>query len=322
MATRGTRAMGGRPRRAAALVLFVAAVAVCTGPAEHEVQEEDPGRYADLTWASFQDSTGRHAVIGGFAGPEAVRYDPDEDVWFVSNFDGDGGERDGNGFISRVSAESGAVVSLRFARGTAERPLHAPRGMYVAGDTLWVADIDGVHAFHRRSGASLAFVDLTSLEPGFLNDVARGPDGALYVTDTGKSSVYRIVGREVSVALADEALGSPNGITWDATRNRLIMVPWDPGFRVTAWRVGEAPVGFGPRTTPGRLDGIEPIDRRLLVASQSDSTILLMDGGTTRPIIKVMGAPADIGIDTRRRRVAVPYIALNRVDIWQLPLEN
>jgi len=82
------------------------------------------------------------------------------------------------------------------------------------------------------------------------------------------------------------------------------------------------PVGFGPRTTPGRLDGIEPIDKRLLLASQTDSTIVLMDGGTTRAIIKVMGAPADIGVDTKRRRVAVPYVALNRVDIWQLPLKS
>jgi hypothetical protein len=33
----------------------------------------------------------------------------------------------------------------------------------------------------------------------------------------------------------------------------------------------------------------------------------------------VPGRPADIGVDTRRGRVAVPYIALNRVDIWALP---
>ena len=305
---------------AGAVAVFAAA---CSGPADQSGQtEEELDRYADLTWESVQDSTGRHAVVTGFSGPEAVRYDPDQDVWFVSNFNGDGGARDANGFISRVSAESGVVANLRFAQGTEDRPLHAPRGMYITGDTLWVVDIDGVHAFDRRSGASLDFVDLTALQPGFLNDVARGPDGALYVTDTGKSSVYRIAGGEVSVALADTGLGNPNGITWDATRSLLVMVPWEPGARVNTWRVGQPPVGFGPRTTPGRLDGIEPIDKRLLVASQSDSTIVLMDGGITKAIIEVMGAPADIGVDTKRRRVAVPYIALNRVDIWQLPLKN
>lgn len=305
-------------------MILLAGAAACSGPADDvgQGQELDPDTYADLTWESFQDSTRRHSSVTGFSGPEAVRYDPDQDVWFVSNFDGPGGERDGNGFISRVSAETGVVASLRFAQGTGERPLHAPRGMYIVGDTLWVADIDGVHGFDRRTGTSLAFIDLTSLEPGFLNDVAQGPDGALYVTDTGKSAVYRVSGGDVSVGLEEPSLGNPNGITWDATRSLLVMVPWDPGSRVNTWRVGQSPVGFGPRTTPGRLDGIEPIDKRLLLASQSDSSILLMDAGMTRAIIKVMGAPADIGVDTKRRRVAVPYIALNRVDIWQLPLKN
>lgn len=307
-----------------AVALAVALAAACSGPADDvgQLEEQQPDKYADLTWETVQDSADRHSAMGGFSDPEAVRYDPDQDVWFVSNWNGDSDVRDGNGFISRVSAETGAIVSLKFAQGTAERPLHAPRGMYIVGDTLWVADIDGIHGFDRRTGASLTFLDLTSFQPGFLNDVARGPDGALYVTDTGKSSVYRIHGGDQAVALAEASLGNPNGITWDATRNLLVMVPWDPGFRVNTWKVGQAPVGFGPRSTPGRLDGIEPFDKRLLVASQSDSTIMLMDGGTAKAIIKVMGAPADIGVDTKRRRVAVPYIALNRVDIWQLPLKD
>lgn len=295
----------------------------CSGPSDETGRGDDPSDFAEsLTWDFLQDSIHRVRSVSGFSGPEAVRYDPDQDVWFVSNFNGDGGERDANGFISRVAAATGAMEALRFAEGTSEHPLHAPRGMFLVGDTLWVADVDGIHGFDRRSGAQVAFVDLTRFEPGFLNDIARGPDGALYVTDTGKSSVYRVMGRESAVALADPALGNPNGITWDDTRALLIMVPWDPGSRVNTWRLGEAPVGFGPRTTPGRLDGIEPIDRRLLLASQSDSTIQLMDGSATRPLIRVGGRPADIGVDTRRRRVAVPYIALDRVDIWQLPLGN
>ncbi|HSG50128.1 MAG TPA: hypothetical protein VLA43_20045, partial [Longimicrobiales bacterium] len=252
--------MNNGSRTAAGWVVFAAAfVGACSGPSDDVGQTQEQDAADALTWETLQDSTHRQSSVAGFSGPEAVRYDPDQDVWFVSNFNGGGGERDGNGFISRVAAESGTVVSLRFAQGTSEHPLHAPRGMYLVGDTLWVADIDGVHGFDRRTGASLTFVDLTSFEPGFLNDVARGPDGALYVTDTGKSSVYRIAGGEVSVALASESLGNPNGITWDATRNLLVMVPWNPGFRVNTWKIGESPTGFGPRSTPGRLDGIEPI---------------------------------------------------------------
>jgi hypothetical protein len=300
-------------------MVFVVAAGGCGAPGGQSAQEEALVVDDALSWDVLQDSTHRVASIGGFSGPEAVRYDADQDVWFVSNFDGPGGEKDANGFISRVSAESGEVLDLRFAMGTAQRPLHAPRGMWIAGDTLWAVDVDGLHGFDRHTGGSLAFIDLSFLDPGFLNDVARGPDGALYVTDTGRSRLYRVLGSDVSVALADSVLGNPNGITWDDTRAFFVMVPWDPGFRVSSWRVGEAVQPFGPGTTPGRLDGIEPLDRRLLVASQRDSTIMLMDAGEIRPLIRVAGAPADIGVDRRRRRVAVPYIALNRVDVWQLP---
>ncbi|MDP2958905.1 MAG: SMP-30/gluconolactonase/LRE family protein [Longimicrobiales bacterium] len=306
-----------RTRLEVGLCLVAASLAACAGPGDEAGQDQDLA--PAVSWDLVQDSSHRVGTIEGFSGPEAVRYDPDQDVWFVSNFDGEGDARDANGFISRVSAETGQIEALRFAQGTAEHPLHAPRGMFLVGDTLWVADMDGVHGFHRRTGAWVAFVDLTPFEPGFLNDVAQGPDGALYVTDTGTSSVYRIAGRVASVALADSMLGNPNGITWDPTRGLFVLVPWDEGFRVNTWQVGQGPQGFGPASMRGRLDGIEPIDRRLLVASQSDSTILLMDAGVTTPLIHVGGRPADIGVDTRRRRIAVPYVDLNRVDIWHLP---
>lgn len=303
----------------AALCALAAALTACGGPAREDARAPEAARGPSVSWGVVQDTTGRVGSIEGLSGPESVRYDPDQDVWFVSNWNGDGEARDANGFISRVSAQTGVVETLRFAEGTLEYPLHAPRGMWLAGDTLWVADADGVHGFHRRTGAQVAFVDLTAFAPGFLNDVAQGLDGALYVTDTGKSAVYRIAGRTASVALSDSVLGNPNGITWDAAREVLILVPWDAGFRVNAWHPGGSLEPFGPTQTPGGLDGVEPFDRRLLVASQSDSSIVLMDAGETVPVIRTPGRPADIGVDTRRRRLAVPYVDLDRVDIWALP---
>lgn len=258
----------------------------------------------------------RVAVVEGFSGPEAVRYDPDQDVWFVGNMNG--GERDGDGFISRVSAETNEVEVLRFAEGTLDHPLHAPRGMFLVGDTLWVADADGVHGFHRRTGAQVAFVDLSEFAPGFLNDVALGGDAALYVTDTGRSAIFRVAGGQATLVSEDEALGAPNGITWDPSREGLVFVPWAPEHPVHLWRPGEEPSAFGPATA-GRLDGVEPLDGALLVASQSDSALHVMDGEGSRAVVRTDAAPADIGFDARRRRVAVPYIALNRVDIWELP---
>jgi hypothetical protein len=58
---------------------------------------------------------------------------------------------------------------------------------------------------------------------------------------------------------------------------------------------------------------------RVLVASQSDSSLHLFAGGSGHPVIRTGGEPADIAVDTRRNRVAVPFVSRNMVEIWQLP---
>ena len=73
-----------------------------------------------------------------------------------------------------------------------------------------------------------------------------------------------------------------------------------------------------------RMDGVELLDQTLLVATQSDSSLYVIAPDPTgtpagRRHLRLPGRPADIGLDRRRRRVAIPYIALDRVDIWQLP---
>ncbi|HUG40141.1 MAG TPA: hypothetical protein VMM12_06640, partial [Longimicrobiales bacterium] len=269
---------------------------------------------------AVQDSTDIVFSITGLSGPEAVRYDPDQDVYFVASFGESGDDpRDANGFISRVSARTGAVEALRFMTGTAGAPLHMPRGMFIRGDTLWVADVDGVHGFLRRTGRHAAFIDFTAHAPGFLNDIAVGDDGLLYVTDTGLGRVYRVRADGVAeVAVEDERTGPPNGITWDAARSAFLLAPWGGETMLRSWDPATGEIRDVVRLVGGRFDGIEIVDGAVLVASQVDSTLHRVAGVASRPLIRVPGRPADIGVDTRRGHVAVPYIALDRVDVWRI----
>ena len=266
-------------------------------------------------------AAGRPLVVReGFAAPEAVRYDPEQDLYFVSNWGtGPSNGRDNNGFISRMRPD-GTVDSLRFiAGGAGGVTLHAPRGMTIVGDTLWVADADAVRGFHRRSGAPLAAVDFSGVNPGFLNDVAAGPDGAVHVTDTGRNRIHGVRGGPTT-ALADTALGSPNGITWDAANGRFLVVPFGGARDIRAWRPGSTSLESVGTSTGGRYDGVEVLaGGGILVASQADTSLHLFTGGQGRVLLRTGGPPADIAVDTRRNRVAVPIVALNRVEIWELP---
>lgn len=107
-------------------------------------------------------------VVAGFRTPESVRYDPDQDVYFVSNINGNPSLPDSNGYIVRVSAADLRVTAM-FAEGRRNGVvLHSPKGLALQGDTLWVADIDALRGFDRRTGAPVATMDFTSLGTVFL----------------------------------------------------------------------------------------------------------------------------------------------------------
>jgi sugar lactone lactonase YvrE len=274
----------------------------------------------DSSTSSQSDSSNLLASRAGFSQPEAVRYDPDQDVYFVSNWGpGDVGATDNNGFISRM-APDGTVQQLRFiAGGSGGATLHSPRGMTIVGDTLWVVDADAVRGFNRRTGAPLATADFHAFKLGFLNDVAASPDG-LYVTDTGTNLIYRIAAGRITVALQDPALGGPNGITWDSVNHRFIVVPYGGDSVIKAWTPGSKTLSAVGQSAGSKFDGVEILSgNRVLVASQEDSSLHLFSDGTGHPIIKTGGAPADIAVDTKRNRVAAPFVDRNLVEIWQLP---
>lgn len=69
----------------------------------------------------------------------------------------------------------------------------------------------------------------------------------------------------------------------------------------------------------GDLDGVEVAAGRILVASQVDSTLWIVRGAEPAPLARLEGAPADIGVDAGRGRVAIPYISRNLVEIWRVP---
>lgn len=254
-------------------------------------------------------------TVTGFSGPEAVRYDPELDVFFVSNFN-DEPAGDANGFVSKVSAH-GEMLSLTFMQGSTRWPLHGGRGMYITLRGLWVVDAGGVHRFNRTTGAQLGFVDFSHFELGFLNDIVLAADGALYVTDTGTFKIYRIVGDTVS--LATTTAMKPNGITVNPTNGRLLLAPWEGPLEVAEWDINNRSFNLvGKLKGGGNYDGVEVVKGKIIIASQADTSLHIMIDGVDTRIIDLPGRPADIGIDTRRNRIAVPYVSLHRIDIFSL----
>jgi len=257
----------------------------------------------------------------GFATPESVLHDPAGDVYLVSNINGVPSDQDDNGFISRLGPD-GAVLTLKWIDGASESvTLNAPKGLAIKGDTLYVADIDVVRLFDRSTGAPLG----ERAVPGatFLNDVAVGPDGTVYVTDTGiritaegmqetgTDAVYRLTADGVLAVAQGADLGHPNGIVVDSTG--IVVVSFGSG---AVYRIDPATGARTDLPTPpqGGLDGVVALsDGSFLVSSWTGSRVYRLAAGGATAVGDSVASPADIGFDAGRGRILIPVFNENKV---------
>src|SRR5574341_180780 len=263
-------------------------------------------------------------TVSGFQTPESVLFDSAADLYLVSNINGAPTATDDNGFISRVTP-AGTVQTLKWIDGAnASVTLNAPKGMAIVGDTLYVADITAVRMFDRTTGQPKGSVNI----PGatFLNDAAAGPDGSVYVTDTGVNpdfspngtdAIYRIKDGTLSTVAKNTSLKNPNGLTM-LPNGRLFVVTFTQ--EGVTYELSTAGAQSQVRNLPkGQLDGVEAVSGQvLLVSSWAASAVYRVTGANAEVLIANVQSPADIGYDRKRDRVLIPIFQGNQVKIQPL----
>jgi hypothetical protein len=301
-------------------LLMGVALAGCAEPPADDPALDDPEAAAEA--AAEAEPILVEGV--GFATPESVLHDRQADVYLVSNINGDPLGKADNGFISRLSPD-GEVLELRWIDGAEEGvTLHAPKGMAVVGGLLYVSDIDVVRVFDRSTGEP---VDEFPVEgASFLNDLAAGPDGTIYVSDTGMGPGFEPSGTDAVYALRNgdwvalatgEALLHPNGLA--VADGSLIMVPFG-GASIFRIPLDGGEPSVRTELPAGQLDGvIRRADGSLLVSSWEGQAVYLV-GPDGRIDVAVDGveAPADIGWDAERGRLLVPLFMDDAVLIQPL----
>lgn len=265
------------------------------------------------------------SLTEGFSTPESVLYDPEQDVYFVSNINGTPLDVDDNGYISRIGAAERSMTE-RWVDGAAESvELNAPKGMTILGDELWVSDIDHLRRFDRHTGAPLGSVAIEGA--AFLNDLTS--DGAVvYVSDSGVDKQFQPIGAaqvymvspdgEVEkLATESKGLGAPNGVALIDGEIWVVSLSSNELYRLEDGH--KADVVMLPT---GGLDGFVPLsDGTVLISSWEGKAVYRGPlSGEFTPIVENVTSPADIGVDSKRNLLLIPVFQENRIQIQ--PLEN
>lgn len=306
-------------RRFAAVACFSLVIA-CNNqgpPPPHTAMSDDQKRN------EIKAPNAVNSISSGLANPESVLYDAQQDVWFISNINGGLLDRDNNGFISRVDAKTMQVNVKWIEGGKNNVTLDGPKGMAIAGDSLYVSDVTAVRKFDRRTGAPQGAIPLPGTTT--INDLTT--DGhRVWVSDTGvipgpgetfkatgTDSIWQIENDRATKIAGGADLQQPNGLQW--ADGKLYVITFMGNQMYTLDGGKKSVVNTLPRE---ELDGIvRTPDGTFFVTSWKGMAVYRGDGkGGWTPILQNIQTPADIGYDTTRHLLLLPSSASNTVTAY------
>lgn len=260
------------------------------------------------------------ATAWGFEAPESVFWDEVSRTWFVSNVAGKENEKDGKGWISRLDA-NGKVVQRKWVDG-----LDSPHGVRVHAGTLYAADVDRLVVIDVATARIRERIPAPGAK--FLNDLAVGPSGDVYVSDTLANTIYRC-SRTCEAFVKSGNLEAPNGLV--VVGDRLIVAAWGtitdeatfatptPGRLLVVDRRTGKITPFGRGKPLGNLDGIEKRGRGYLVTDFNAGKLFLVSPSGAATLLKTgLKESADLGYDPSRNLVGIPEMAPGRVQFFRI----
>jgi sugar lactone lactonase YvrE len=258
-------------------------------------------------------------ILGMMDAPESTYVDPLTGDVYVSLIGGAPDQKDGNGRIAKISAD-GKTTNATWADG-----LNAPKGLRAHEGTLWTADIDEIVSFDMASGKQTSKTKV----PGamFLNDVATGADGTVYVTDMMANKIIALKSGKVSTIAAGEELEYPNGLLVDG--NTLIVGGWGkpeadfttkvPGRLYKYDLTSKAKTLITPNPT-ANIDGLESDGKGGYVLSDylAGKILHVSADGAVKTVTTFMQGTADIAFVAAQNRLIVPHMNENKIAAYDI----
>lgn len=242
--------------------------------------------------------------------PESVFFDKNRSVLYISNINLNPWEKDGNGFISKMDL-SGNIIDLKWVEG-----LNAPKGMGVAGNTLYVADIDEIVQIDLESGRIMDRISVSG-NPD-LNDITVGDDGTVYVSGSSSNKIYAFKDGKISEFLTGGDDERFNGLYWE--KNRLLLITSGTGqFKAIDWATKKVSI---ISENMGHGDAIAAVGDGSYLTSDWDGAVYHVspEGSTTKLLDTKANNEnaADFCYSVDNHLLFIPTFNANRVKAYKL----
>ncbi len=253
--------------------------------------------------------------LSGFDNPESALPDPEAGVIYVSNVAGKPHEKDGNGFISKISLD-GKMIADKWVTG-----LDAPKGLEIVDERLYVADVDTLVEIDLTDGKVIA----RHVAPGskILNDVSADAEGRVYVSDWAGNAIWRLADGQFEKWLETDRLQNPNGLLIES--DKLVVAAWGamnledfstkvPGRLMTVSLADKTITELGDKPI-GNLDGIEPFDGESYIVTDwvAGKVFQITRAGEAKEILALTQGSADLGYISGTRTAIIPLMVDNKV---------
>lgn len=238
-----------------------------------------------------------------FRVPESTYLDVKNNVLYVANIEGKSDEKDGNGFISKMTPD-GKVTKLQWVTG-----LNAPKGMGVYKNNLYVADLSRIVTIDIASGKP-TFTEVDGAR--FLNDISIDEKGNVYASDSRSGKIYRFANNKAELYFENADIKSTNGVL--VMKDALYFVDFQSGdFYKLDWNKQLTKVG----TTAAGGDGIVSVGKNEFIISSWYGEVYFIDAsGKTSKLLDTKEqklSSADVGYDAKNKILYVPTFFGNSV---------
>lgn len=310
-----------------ALAVFPATIVVAKG---NNIEYVNPA-IGNISQLLVPDNFSKTSLVKfyqfSYDAPDQAIWHSKTRTWFVSNLGGGISlKKDNYGWITQTD-EKGNVIH-EFWIGKTEG-MHAPSGMTITDDYLYVCDRDGVYEIEIAKRKIKNFFTISGA--AFINDIAIAGNGDIFVSDFFGNKIYKLPEstRIPEVWMESDQLKSPDGLYID--NNSLIVASWGKLSNAETFETSELGdlLSIDIKTKKmetlmskiGNLEGITKAGKYYYITDWSAGKVLKVDVKQKIVIDLISGLknPTDLNYSAELNVLAIPQHGTNQVLFLKLP---